>query len=188
MKKTLPPLEPVGRVAARHARLARSTAGGAGHVGLPVPVPGPDGMRLAMLAAVTEPAKGPGALRLQAPTYLVSARADTGDFAELKAIAPQDLVPPPGAAGAKDAQDAAPWLGEIPAADALGDKRARLFELLDAALPVYATGRAAVAPSVKRAAREIRELWGEVAEPPLAPYYRALGRRFFEWIDRAAAA
>lgn len=177
MAKTFPPLEPVARVAALHARLARGAAPGCDHAGLPVPVPGPDGMRIATLLAATEPVVETGARRIQAPRYLVSARADTGDFVELAAVTPRDLGV---------AQDPEAWLGELPPGDR-GEQRARLLDLLDAALPAYATGRAAAASSVKSAARELKKLWDDAAEPPLHPYYRALGRRFFEWLDRAAA-
>lgn len=178
MPKELPPLQPVARVAARFSRFAPIVAKGGGRAGVPVPVPGPDGVRIAILLTATEPVPDTDRLRVQAPGHLVSARADTGDMVELAAITPRDL----GVTGEPEA-----WLGEIPAASDRASERARLLELYDQALPAFAAGPAGLTEGARRAAREIATLFPDVAEAPLLPYYRALGRRFFAWVDRAAA-
>lgn len=178
MPKTLPALEPVARIHARYARMTRGAVPGCDLAGLPVPVPGLDGVRIAILFTATEREPQTGARRVQAPRHLVSARADTGDFVELRAITPRDLGVP---------QDPEAWIGELPEGDR-GEKRARLLDLYDAALPAFAAGPSGATATAKRAAIEIAALFPEVAEAPLVPYYRALGRRFFAWVDRAAAS
>lgn len=40
----------------------------------------------------------------------------------------------------------------------------------------------------RAAAAEFRRAFAVVGEPPLAPYYRAVGKRFFAWLDDLAAS
>lgn len=178
MTRPLPELTSVARIARRFAFHRQGALPGKNHAGVPVPVPGPDGVRVAIFFTTTELDSTTNALRIQTPGHVVYARADTGDFIELRAITPRDLG---------IAQDPGAWLGD-PGAPPDPGKLARLMDLYDAALPAFAGGPAAMTASSKRAAIEIKTLFHEIAEPPLAPYYAALGKRFFAWIERAAAS
>ena len=178
MKKELPGLTKTAVLARRCASFAGRTGAPCDHASLPVPVPGVSGLRAAVMLARTEPVDGSSARRIFAPSHVVYAAAMTGDFVELAAISAGDLglEGEPGAA-----------LGEVVLAADREAKRARLFELIDVVSPVFATGRAAETREVKSAAAALLPLWDEVAEAPLRPWYRALGRRFFGWVERAAA-
>lgn len=178
MTRPLPELTSVAHITRRFALHRVGALHGENHACLPVPEPGPDGVRIAILFAATEPDPATSALRIQTPGHVLHARAATGDFLELRALTPRDLG---------IAQDPGAWLGD-PGPPPDPAKLARLLDLYDAALPAFAGGAAALTASAKRAAIEIRALFPELREPPLAPYYAALGRRFFAWIDRIAAS
>ncbi len=178
MTKALPGFEPIARVMRRLSAYGRGALPGVNRTLLPLPVPGVEGMRAALLFTTTEPLQGSAALRIKTPTFVAYARADSGDFLELAAITPRDLG---------IAQDPDHWLGDFVEPVDVGDKRARYLDLYDATVSAFAAGRGVETPAVKRAAADLRALFAELAEPPLAPYYRALGKRFFAWLDGAAA-
>ena len=69
----------------------------------------------------------------------------------------------------------------------LAEQRLRYLDLFDVVAPAFAAGRGAETAAGKRAASELRALFPRIAEGPLVPYYRALGGRFFAWLDRTAA-
>jgi hypothetical protein len=63
--------------------------------------------------------------------------------------------------------------------------RIRLFELYDFLAAAFVAGE-----DPRRHARravEFRDVFFRLSEKPLAPYYRAVGRIFFEWVDRGAS-
>jgi hypothetical protein len=65
-------------------------------------------------------------------------------------------------------------------------EQGRLYESYDFLLPIWASGlKLEEASDQPRAvSHEFRRLFATVSEPPLEPYYRAVGRDFFGWIDR----
>lgn len=176
MPKELPVLPSV-KIAMRHAaRCAQGALAGIDHASLPVPVPGPEGTRWAVLLSPTRRDEAKDVREIGAPAYVLGLRADVAEPVELAQVSPSEV----GLEGGPDA-----WLGELaPAAEA--SKRARLAELLDAVVPVFATGRPGATEAQKSAAAELRALFDEVAEAPLLPCYRAVGKRFFAWLDRTA--
>lgn len=182
MKKSLPPLPSVAKLAKKCGAFAGRAGSPESLASLPVPVPGEGGVRIAVMLAEAElageGAPDPAALRIKPPGHVVFAEAWSGAFSELCAIGPADLGL---------ANDPAEPLGDAALAADRDAKRARWLELLDAALPGFAGGPAAITADTRRAAGELRALFPEVAEAPLVPYYRALGRRFFAWLDRTAA-
>jgi hypothetical protein len=65
--------------------------------------------------------------------------------------------------------------------------RERLFQLYDLLFPIWA-GQAS-APEQARwgpSARELLQIFGQVGEPPLIPYYYSLGKDFFDWMRALA--
>lgn len=213
MPKELPVLPSVKIVMRHAARCAQGALAGIDHASLPVPAPGADGTRWAVLLSPTRerPADGEGgggdganaanaasttngadaastataanaastarrAREIGAPAYVLALRADLGEPVELAQVSPAEV----GLAGAPDA-----WLGELPP-PVEAAKRARLAELLDFVMPRFAAGRPGATEAERAAAAELRDLFAEVAEAPLVPCYRAVGKRFFAWLDRAA--
>lgn len=178
MSAPLPTLCPIASIA-RRARMHRYGSLGPDHESLPVPVPGPDGLLIVRMLAPTALDEETNKRLVKPPSYLVSMRADTGAFAEIRAITPATL-------NLKDPPDES--LGELVRPSDFAARAERLFALLDAVTPTFAAGPAAPVAQVSRAAAEAREEFFAIAEAPLVPYYRSLGKRFFELLDRAANA
>jgi hypothetical protein len=64
------------------------------------------------------------------------------------------------------------------------DKRKRLFELYDNLLPEFAARAMRSTPAAHRQAAEFVALFSQLMEPPLIPYYQAVGKEFFDWVRR----
>jgi hypothetical protein len=63
-------------------------------------------------------------------------------------------------------------------------RHARLLQCLDLLLPQFAKNSRA--GEVKAAAREYLAIFKELMEPPLAPYYEAVGKAFLAWVRAAS--
>lgn len=63
-----------------------------------------------------------------------------------------------------------------------------LYTALDILLPAYAEGVTEVQPNLKEAATTFKRVFAKVAEEVLMPYYHAIGKDWFAWIDRMAGA
>jgi hypothetical protein len=166
----------------RHYRMHRFQALGPDHESLPVPVPGPEGLRIVRMLAPTrveEIDEHTQRRWIQPPSYLVAAAAATGAFVEARAVGPADF-------GQADAPDAD--LGELALAEDFADRAGRWCALLDELLPAFAAGPGANVPVSAERAAEAKAVFFALAEAPLQPYYRSLGQRFFAFLDRAAGA
>jgi hypothetical protein len=63
----------------------------------------------------------------------------------------------------------------------------RLFQLYDALFAAWAPDPSAPGPAVLQgSAREFLQVFGQVSEPPLLPYYHALGTEYFHWVRALA--
>jgi hypothetical protein len=72
-------------------------------------------------------------------------------------------------------------------ADRYLNLRNRLFQLYDLLFAAWAAGRAGRGTrSLHGAAREFLQVFGQVSEPPLLPYYHALGNEYFQWVRAPA--
>ncbi len=200
--RALPELRPVAFVV-RRCRMSRFEVLGPDFESLPVPVFGAEGLRIVRMLAPTRVDPDTQRRWVSPPSYVVEQRADTGAFAEARAVSP-------GVFGLN--HDPAVELGEIVRPQGFADATRRLHELLDAVLPAFAAGAGAggQAPSGARQAassggvaggqapsgaaarglpdvsREAGEAFFALAEAPLVPYYRSLGKAFFAFLDRAA--
>ena len=168
---------------------------GPDHESLPVPVFGAEGLRIARMLAPTRVDPDTQRRLLLPPSYVVEQRADTGAFAEARAVSPRNF--------GLD-HDPTVALGELVRTGDLGhgarsqgpqphrsesdfeDAARRLHALLDAVLPVFAAGPGARSGDVSAEARDARQAFFALAEAPLLPYYRSLGQAFFGFLDRAA--
>lgn len=176
--KTLPRLAPIASVMRRLSVYGRGALVGVNRTLAPLPVPGVEGVRYAILFTTTEPVAGAASLRIKTPSYVAYADAESGEFLELCAVTPRDLGV---------AQDPDHWLGDFLEPVNLDDKRMRYLNRLDAVASAFAAGRGAETPEVRRAAAELTAAFADIQEAPLALYYRALAGRFFAWLARTAA-
>jgi hypothetical protein len=57
------------------------------------------------------------------------------------------------------------------------------FALYDVLFEAWATNPSTRSAALQSAAREFLKLFDQINEPPLRPYYDALGREYFEWVQ-----
>jgi hypothetical protein len=149
----------------------------------PIPVPGPKALRVAFLfgkGMIIEPGEG---LQLMPPSYLGFLNAVTGDVEELRAVTPGEL-------GQKHKEEELIGryltLPERMMPEFL-TKQARLQQVYDTLLPAFAGLKPGDSAEVKRAAGEFKTLFAQVSEGPWLPYYQAVGKQFFAWLEKAGA-
>lgn len=175
----------VGRLQfAQLNQLGRTDAGGAvddqSRQSLPIPVRLDGPVRVAFFYAPAQPL--PNVTRLAAPTRVVWLD-QAGTVVRVESVTPQTYG---------QAVQPGELLGEyrLPSDMAAGQylsQRERLFGLYDQLVPAGA-GQTNLTPSATQvAAREFVALFTELAEPPLLPYYDALGGDFFTWVKDAAS-
>jgi hypothetical protein len=153
------------------------------HQSYPVPVRRGQDLQLAFLyckAMIIRPREG---LQLWPPNYIAFMVARTGRFDQLRAVTASDF--------GQNCNMDKPMGVHLTAAERLAGgfltKEARLYQAYDQLLPAFA-GEPSPAPSeVKPAAEEFRSLFPNVAEAPLLPFYKHVGKEFFDWLTRVAA-
>lgn len=146
------------------------------HQSYPIPVRGGGGLRVVFLYSVARPVYGQGTFML-APSHRAVLDASDGALKEVGPITPRDL-------GVTDpAQRIFPAVKMPPdlTAEQFEARQKQLFATYDKLLPLFAAGHD---PAAKDAA-SFEELFSQVSEPPLAPYYRAVGAEFFAWLAAA---
>lgn len=149
------------------------------HQSFPVPVSG-DVPTIAFLFAPSVLQRGVG-LQLLPPSYRAMIRGRDAHFEELRAVSPADF-------GLGD--DPSRVLGTYGLAadmtpEAYTTIKERLLTTYDTLLPWFYGGDEPTA-SVCRVALDFQGAFELVGERVLRPYYRALGRRFFAWVDAVA--
>ena len=135
--------------------------------------------RVAFIYGILRSIKGEGRTFF-VPDLLAILDATTGEVKERRNVVPRDLGVPddPGKTAGLHV------LGKGMTADEYVNRRNRLFELYDGLAAAFLKNED---PSrFARAGLEFRTLFFQLSEAPLAKYYRAVGRDFFGWIDRAA--
>lgn len=179
MLKALPPLKRITEISRVAARLSSGAVPRDHHLSLPIPAPGPAGLRVGFLFAPVREHEDPRApqraLRVWAPEYVAWVLAETAAFEELRRVSAKDL----GVAHPDDVPLAGPWPSPIDEG-----KRTSLCDACDAVLGFYAAGAKKPPPPVRSRALTLDALFEELAEPALVPFYRSVGRAFFTWLDR----
>ena len=56
------------------------------------------------------------------------------------------------------------------------------FALCDVLFETWATAPSTQSSALQNFAREFLKIFDQISEPPLRPYYDALGREYFEWV------
>jgi hypothetical protein len=150
---------------------------------LPVPVPG-RAQRPLRIAFMYCPSQAlPGVNRLAPPNQVVWLDPRNGALMAVSAVTPQSFGqqhPPREPLGEFR-------LPEGMTADNYLALRERLFQLYDLLHPVWVEGL----PKGDRApwqanAREFLQIFGQISEPPLIPYYYSLGKAYFDWLRALA--
>jgi hypothetical protein len=121
-------------------------------------------------------------VKMAPPDQLSSLDARSGTLSALRAVTPPDF-------GMADAPGALLGAFKLPPgvdAAAYLAARAELFALYDRLMPAFAAAPAAPDPAVRAQAQEFLRLFAAVHEPPMAPYYEALGRGFLDWVRAGA--
>ena len=123
-------------------------------------------------------------LRLRAPRYVTLLDAATGKLVELRAVNPGEF-------GQKHAK------GEVIGAydmlpgrrtpDQIHALRAQLEVAYDDLLPLFAADQTGGPREIKETAAAFRSLFSLLVEQPLLPYYAAVGKVYFAWLDKLAA-
>jgi hypothetical protein len=145
---------------------------------LPIPRRSPDGLRVDFFfcAAFARPGQP---VVLGPPHFLIAVHADSGQLDYLRAVGPKDF----GQSHGKDESIGTFGMQEGMRVEEFMDKRATLYATYDILLPAFARGGMAVVDDgVREAAREYKVLFRILSEPPLLPYYHALGQEFFTWV------
>lgn len=134
--------------------------------------------RVAFLYGASRSVKGEGRYFV-VPDLLAILDAASGEVTERRSVVPRDLGVPeePGKTAGLHV------LAKGLTADEYTSRRKRLFELYDELAAAFLRDEE---PSrYSREGTEFRTLFFQLSEAPLAAYYRAVGRDFFGWVDRA---
>jgi hypothetical protein len=148
-----------------------------------LPVPARRGGRLQVAFMYNPTLTRPGRSWMAPPDAVAWLDPVSGALAAVTAVTPADFGQqhPPGE-----------MLGEFQlpqglTADQYLDLRQRLFPLYDLLLSAWSGNLPASAPALLQgAAREFLQIFGQVSEPPLLPYYHALGTEYFQWVRALA--
>jgi hypothetical protein len=177
MKNDLKPIRNLIGVARIHPASALPTET---HMSLPIPLAGePPGV--VFLFAPSQLVRDQG-LFLYPPSYRALILARDGHFKELRSMTPaevslsDDPTKPLGTYGLPP--------GMTP--DEFTTRKERLLTAYDALLPSFFDGGARAEATVQ-AAKDFRVVFEQISEQVLRPYYHAVGRRFFGWLDATAA-
>lgn len=145
----------------------------------PVPTRAGGTMRLQVMICVVLPEYGYGLL-YSPPKALVFIDPYAGKVESAKDVTPADF-----------GQSVAPGTAlDYDKADPDRDQYARdveaLYTALDILLSAYAEGVNEAQPNLKEAATTFKRVFAKVAEEVLMPYYHAIGKDWFAWLDRMA--
>ena len=148
---------------------------------LPIPVLKPEGLFILFFysPALARP-KQP--TNLWPPDYIMELNASTGKFKELKAVLPRDF-------GQTDTPETMIGSSGIPDGMSLEEydrKETRLYEVYDILLPHFIAQKGSVVPDVALVAKEFKQLFPIISDPPSRRYYDAAGHKFFQWVDNIA--
>jgi hypothetical protein len=150
---------------------------------LPMPIPARDGRPLRIAFMYCPSQALPGVNRLAPPDQVVWLDPHSGALIAVRAVTPQSF-------GRQDPPREV--LGEfrLPpgmTADNYLALRERLFELYDRLFPLWTRSTTPPQDEVLQAtAREFLQIFGQISEPPLIPYYYSLGVAFFDWVRTAS--
>ena len=149
---------------------------------LPVPVRSQQALRIGFFYA---PALIlPGVNRLAPPHFVAYLDAATGALLEITPVTPKHF----GMSHAENTPIGDFRLPESMNAQAYLLERERLFGLYSNLVPPWLDAVAPGRSDLRVLAQEFLRSFGVISEPPLIPYYHALGRDYFDWVRTTAIA
>jgi hypothetical protein len=150
------------------------------HQSFPIPVAG-ELPGVIFLYAPSQLVRGKG-LFLYPPGHRALILARDGHFQELRPTTPAEL------GLSDDPKQPLGTYGLPPnvTPEAFTEQKERLLTAYDHLMPAFFDG-GAPAETTARTAKDFRAVFDQIGERILDPYYRAVGRRFFAWLDAAAA-
>jgi hypothetical protein len=151
------------------------------HQSFPIPTSAHGGTKLAFLYSISNVRPMVG-LYLLPPSHIAYWDPTSGEPLGLQTISPKEL-------GIND--DPHKTLGKYDmlrgkTPEQVHEMRARLFKAYDELLPYFADPSKTISNETKRAADDFKKIFPEVTEQPLLPYYHAVGKDFFTWLDGIA--
>lgn len=122
---------------------------------------------------------GADTVEVYAPEYVALLSPRDGHLLRMYGITPAEFGQPEveGSLGNWQINPA-----ESPPEDAQAEWE-RLRTTYDTVLPVYFEQRS-ISSALRLQIQAFRTLFTRLSEPPLQPYYRQIGRSFFDWLDR----
>jgi len=146
------------------------------------PVPAFRSGRLHVLFLYCRPFfRPPHPAQLFPPEYLLTLSA-TGEFIELRPVTPREF-------GQSHKPEEIIGAYALPAgmtSDQVLQATDRLYRLYDLLLPGFYARPMSAEQEIIKSAKEFKELFRLLSEAPLQPYYRFLGKDFFNWIDQVS--
>jgi len=164
----------------RHARIqAAGVAADEDRQSLPIPVLRAKGLRVIFFfcPALAKPGQPVG---LRPPHYQAVLQPETGKLEELRAVTPRDF-------GQQHDETEVIGTFALPegmSAEAFISKRDQLYGLYDILLPEFVAGRSVSDQRIRSVAKEFRQIFSVLSEPPLRPYYDSVGDKFFIWVEQ----
>jgi hypothetical protein len=151
------------------------------HFTIPMPVGPPKSRRIGVLAC-PETLVPDRKLRFLAPDYVIYLSADDGQFLQMKAVEPSDF-----GQSHQPGELIGGWgVDQLPnTPDEISQMWKDWIATIDRLLPVYLFERRPTAED-RQTAREFFRLFDIISEVALRPYYRALAKEFFAWLEQIA--
>ena len=126
----------------------------------------------------------PGLVRMSPPYEVVWFNPASGELIAKTAVSPADF------GQTHPANEPLPeWKFSMPPGMTTGsyaELHNHFFALYDVLFEVWATNPSTRSSALQSAAREFLKIFDQISEPPLRPYYDALGREYFEWVRALA--
>lgn len=144
---------------------------------LPIPVRINGALRVAFFYAPSQVL--PGVNRLAPPNFVAWFDPVTGALLTSQKVTPQDFG---------HLREATDFIGEyrLPKEMTVNQylvARERLFDLYANLVPTWMTGTQHRTVDQQLLAQEFLRSFDSISEPPLIPYYHALGKEFFDWVQ-----
>jgi hypothetical protein len=162
-------------------RYASATLPRGSYVSWPVPVLQKGKLKVAALLGRGEIVESRQGLQLWPPSHVAYVDCRSSRLELLRAVTPSDFgriddpLEPLGPSRTPVERQSPEFVNAT----------ALFLQAFDAALPHFGDQARRLSPAATEAARELADLFGQVAEPPLLPYYAALSPAFFEWLEDA---
>ena len=144
----------------------------------PVPVQSEKGISVAFMYYMKKVAP-PADPILSSPRFLMLVNPSDGEILQIKRVKPSNF----GIDWPEEKPVGIYKLAPEITVEIFFKKRKQLFALYDKILPLYENSNTAINSEERKTLAEFYELFNELVEKPLLPYYKALNPDFFPWIE-----